>query len=118
MLELLDRTDEVGRFFNPATPQYGTPHSSSDGVYTEGLAYALDTAIRSGDAAREKRYREALHLALRNLISLQYTAEEAASFEHPTWVRGALRTKRGSDYIRIDTTQHTMDAFRKVLPLL
>jgi hypothetical protein len=30
-----DILDIVGRFYNPEFPQYGTPHSASDGVYTE-----------------------------------------------------------------------------------
>ncbi len=109
LLELLDRTEYVGRFYNPLTPQYGSPHSSSDGVYTEGLAYALDTAIRMQDATRMARYTDALTLAVTNLMNLQITNGQDT---------GAIRIRADNDWIRIDTVQHALDAFRKARTVL
>ena len=115
LLELQDTTKYIGRFFDPATPQYGTPHSSSDGVYTEGLAYAYEAATVLGDTARQQRYRRAMELSVRNLLSLQYTADTASRYEHPDRVIGAFKFDRDRSGIRIDSTQHVMDAYRKML---
>lgn len=117
LLELLDRTDFVGRFYKPETSYYGTPHVASDGVYTEGLAYAYEIAKRVGDSERMKQYEEALYLALQNLRSLQYTDERLARFSHeePWRLLGAFMYRVGDSRIRTDNTQHTIDAYRKIL---
>lgn len=123
LLEMLDRSDHVGRFFNPATPQYGNPHASSDGVYTEGLSYALEIARIVGDKKRMASYQSALDIAFRHLVSLQYTEANSSHLPTPKRSIGAFRirrTKKESPFserpgsnIRIDSVQHTMDAFRK-----
>ncbi len=115
LLELLDHREEVGRFYNPATPQYGSPHSSSDGVFTEGLAYAYEMAELMGDIERQMIYKEAITLAISNLIKLQYTQENTAHFNRPDRVVGALKYNAERSGIRIDTVQHAMDAYRKIL---
>jgi len=118
LLEIQDRTDEVGRFYNPRTPQYGTPHSSSDGVYTEGLAYAYEVARLTGDKKREQTYDRAIRMAVNNLVTLQYDDATAAQYRHPDRAIGALKYRRDASGIRIDTTQHAMDAYRKIIQLL
>lgn len=113
LLELQDRSYRIGRFFNPETPQYGLPHSSSDGVYTEGLAYAFEVALRTGDQVRAERYLEAITIALKNIASLQYR-EKLDESPLPFYVyRGAIRTNAGKNrWARIDNAQHTIDAIR------
>lgn len=107
-------TDYVGRFYNPKFPQYGSPHSASDGVYLEGLVYAYDLAKQVGDMAHTKAYLEALQVGLFNLKVLQYEPEEAYFVEHPERVIGSVRFSAGDNRIRIDTTQHMLDALSKL----
>jgi len=115
LLELQDTTGLVGRFYNPEYPQYGSPHASSDGVYTEGLAYAYEIAKIVGDKNHTRTYKEAIKIAFNNLEWLQYK-EEVPQFDiDPARYVGALRTKADSLDIRVDTTQHAVDAFSKIL---
>jgi hypothetical protein len=108
----------LGRFYNPATPQYGSPHSSSDAVYTEGVAYAYELALELGDKARARRYREALILGLHNLRNLQYRDERMYFVRELPAVDGAMRIHTTNNAVRVDTTQHALDAFSKVAELL
>lgn len=114
LLEMLDRKHYVGRFYNPDTPQYGRPHASSDAVYTESLAAALGIARRAGDRVRIKRYRDALDLALPNLLSHQFQAAEPRFPGPPERYVGGLRTSIHSTWIRVDNTSHAADALRGV----
>ncbi|MBI4231793.1 hypothetical protein HY605_01060 [Candidatus Peregrinibacteria bacterium] len=117
LLELQDMDQDsefFGRFYDPKTPQYGSPHSASDGVYTEGLVYAFEIAESLGDDEHMELYREAVLRALNYLISLQYQSDERAEFAYFSRLEGAIRYKIGDERIRIDTTQHTLDAYRKI----
>jgi hypothetical protein len=116
LLEIQDTKKFVGRFYDPEHPEYGTPHSASDGVFTEGLAYAFDLAKKLGDKNRVKKYKNALSLAVDNLISLQYTSKNPKYADHWRYL-GAVRYRVGDPRIRIDTTQHTLDAYRKLLSI-
>jgi len=119
LLELQDTGPGfTGRFYNPETPQYGSPHASSDAVYTEGLAYAYEIAKLAGDTEHEQRYRQALEIAFENLEWLQYQEEIPTFPVEPERYIGALRTKADSFWIRVDTTQHAVDAFTKLLDVL
>jgi len=109
LLEIFDEKAFVGRFFNPATPEYGTPHVSSDGVYTEGLAYALELAVYKKDKKRVRRYRDCLYKAVTNLKGLQYDNPK-----DPEKIRGAFQQKLGDPRIRTDNVQHIVDAFDKI----
>lgn len=115
LLELQDTTKHIGRFFNPATPQYGTPHVSSDGVYTEGLAYAYEIAKLSDNGELQQRYRQALIIAVENLITLQYNEQTAAKYNNPNRAIGAFKYSADRSGIRIDSVQHAMDAYRKIM---
>lgn len=108
LLELQERTNmtTLGRFYNSSTPQYGSPHSSSDAVYTEGLAYAYEIAVILNDSVHQEIYRKALVLAVHNLLTLQYHTGDHR-------IHGAVRYNVDDPRIRVDTTQHTLDAFRK-----
>jgi len=89
-------------------PEYGTPHSSSDGVYTEGLAYAYEVARLVNDTEHQNKYKIGIILGVHNLVSLQYDSSDDK-------IDGAIRYNIDDYRIRIDTTQHTIDAFRKIL---
>ena len=127
LLEIQDRMHHVGRFYNPATPQYGTPHASSDGVYTEGLTYAYEIAKMLNDQTRMAIYKEALEIGFKHLISLQYNKNNSEHLPAPEKTLGAFRirrtapdasfTERTGSNVRIDSVQHTMDAFRKYFSL-
>ena len=117
LLQIQDTERFVGRFYNPATPQYGTPHASSDAVYTEGLAYAYDVAKMAGDAARTARYHDAIVLGVHNLESLRYEPrfwyfDDGEASER---LRGGIMTNACSRWIRIDTTAHAIDGLTKIL---
>jgi len=115
LLKTQDTTNEIGRFYDPDHPEYGSPHASSDGVYTEGLAYAYEIAKLTGNKNHQKLYEDSLQLAVGNLISLQYTKDTAAQYKRPDRAIGALRYSTDRSGIRIDTVQHTLDAYRKIL---
>ncbi len=118
LLETLDRTNYIGRFYNPSTPQYGSPHISSDGVYTEGLAYALEIAQLKGNQYLQEIYLQALTLAVQNIKSLQYNKENTARFKRPDRVIGSFRKHVDGTSTRIDNVQHIMDAYRKLMDIL
>ena len=105
------------RFFNPLFAQYGTPHSSSDGVYTEWLAYAREIARELWDEIHMEKYEQALKLAVGNLVNLQYTEKDSELVFYPI-LQWAVKTKIGNRDTRIDTTQHAMDGFRKIRSLV
>lgn len=117
VLELQDTTEFVGRFFNPETPQYGSPHTSSDGVYTEGLAYAYEIALLTKDNQRADKYLKAIGLSIPNLRSVQFTPEECKNFRLPHRAIGGFRSNATGTWIRIDCGQHIMDAYRKLFRL-
>ncbi len=109
--------DFLGRFYHPDFPQYGSPHSASDGVYVEGIAYAYELADWLGDEARKNTYKKAIEIGVHNLLYLQYKDSNSYYMAHPDRVKGAIRFRADDNRIRIDTTQHMMDAFRKILEI-
>ncbi|MEW5736336.1 MAG: hypothetical protein AB1921_15935 [Thermodesulfobacteriota bacterium] len=115
LLEIQDKSRYQGRFFNPDFSRYGGTHSSSDGVFTESLAYALAAAKETGDKEREEHYRNAIKLAVQNLENLQYTVEPVRVTSGRIPVTGAIRVREDDGRVRLDSTQHGMDAMRKVL---
>jgi len=114
LLETQDTGFFVGRFYNPETPQYGTPHASSDGVYTEGLIYAYEIAMLTGDTEHQQKYLSAMKIAVQNLVSLQYNEQTAKGFKRPDRAIGAFKYEVSRSGVRIDTVQHTLDAYRKI----
>lgn len=108
----------LGRFYDPKHPEYGSPHSSSDAVYTEGLAYAYEIAKLVGDEKHIQKYRRAIILGMENLMNLQFNESEANQHPYPERILGGIRFNADDDRIRVDTTQHTIDAFTKILEVL
>ncbi|MDE2746414.1 MAG: hypothetical protein OXI41_10600 [Chloroflexota bacterium] len=87
----------VGAFQN--TPGIGTA------AYSEGIASALSIAQRSGDEDRTNRYRSALLLSMRFLLSLSLDGPEhtlVGGTEHVGAVRSALHRSG----LRCDNAQH------------
>ena len=87
----------VGAFQN--TPGIGTA------AYSEGIASALSIAQRAGDEERIERYRAALLLSMRFLLSLSLDGAEFAlvgGSEHVGAVRSALHRSG----LRCDNAQH------------
>jgi hypothetical protein len=119
----IENNETLGRFFNYTYRNYGKPHSSSDGVYTEGLAYAYEIALNLDDEEHINKYKTAIELGSKNLIRLQYNESEAQNYNHPERIVGALRINNSRSpnisrlNIRIDTTQHAMDGFRKIISI-
>jgi len=88
---------------------------SSDAIYTEGLSYAYEIARIVGDKEHQETYRSAIILGAHNLINLQFKDSNVCNFQHPERVKGAIRYRVDDNRIRIDTTQHTIDAFMKII---
>lgn len=103
--------DYEGRFYDPVHPEYGTPHSSSDGVYAEGIAYAYGLAKELNYTGREKFYYDRFMLASKNLIRLQFDGVNMYYLTRPERVEGAIRSGVSNNVIRTDTTQHITDGY-------
>jgi len=119
LLKIQDKknNETLGRFYNISTPQYGSPHSSSDAVYTEGLTYAYEIADLIDDKNHKEKYLEAIRIGSLNLIKLQYNESNSKGFIKPNKIIGAIRINKDNSDIRVDTTQHTIDAFGKILEI-
>ena len=122
VLELQDQKgkpyiDFLGRFYNPETPQYGTPHSASTAVYLEGVAYAYEIAEMVEDFERVYEYKKSIVLGTHNLMNLQFKGADMYYMANPQRVWGAIRVEVDNSRIRIDTTGHTIDAFRKIVEI-
>ncbi len=110
--------DLIGRFYTLEYAEYGSPHAASDGVYLEGIAYAYEIATLVWDVQHQKKYRDAIELALHNIYTLQYDVEDAYFVESPERVLWAVRFNATDNRIRIDTTQHVVDALIKIEDVL
>lgn len=119
LLELLDREVFIGRFYKVELEAEGqqAPHSSSDAVYTEGLLYAYEVAQLLEDRAHVESYGEAIALALNRLMALQYDEEVPGFDAEPSMYVGAIPIHETRPDIRVDTTQHALDAMEKYLKL-
>ncbi len=106
--------DYLGRFYDPDNPEYGVPFSGSTGVYVEGLTYAYELAELDKDYGRMYRYEKSILLGVHNLINLQFDGTDMYYLSHPERVEGAIRFRVDDNRIRIDTTQHAIDALSRV----
>ena len=94
----------VGAFQN--TPGIGTA------AYSEGIASALSIAQRAGDEERAERYRSALLLSMRFLLTLSLDGPDHALVGGPEHV-GAVRSALHRSGLRCDNAQHyLMSMFR------
>jgi hypothetical protein len=98
----------LGRFYEYDYSDFGSPHSASDGIYTESLAYAYEIAEFSNDSYNMSRFKTGIILGVHNLINLQYVTNDEKT-------NGAIRYNVDDNRIRVDSTQHTIEALSKVL---
>lgn len=119
LLEIQDteNIETLGRFYNSMYPEYGSPHSSSDGVYTEGLVYAYEIAEMINDKIHKDIYLAAIRLGVHNLISLQYNKSNSQIYDNPEKILGGIQINIDNPRLRIDTTQHTLDAYHKIIEI-
>jgi len=114
LLEIQDTTETIGRFYNPKTPEYGSPHSSSDAVYLEGLSYAYEVAQKEQDQEHIERYKKAIDLSVLHLKKMQYAGPQGIFSANPDAYIGAVRINDTNPEIRVDTTQHMIDALSQL----
>jgi hypothetical protein len=108
--------DWAGQFRHP---RWGyASNSASTAVYAESLASASELARDAGDRGRESAYAAAARLAAWNLANLQFRGENMYYVAHPEKVRGGIRTSVYENRLRIDNTQHAIDALRVILAVL
>jgi len=112
------RPDEEGRFFNPKYRDWGPPHSSSTGIYLEGLAYAYRLAKERDDAAEARRFEEAVRKGTRALMQVQWTPESAYYIQEPSRVVGHFKVSVTNNVGRIDQLGHAANAFVVVQDVL
>lgn len=112
------RPDEVGRFFNPKYRDWGPPHSSSTGIYLEGLAYAYRLAKERGDTREMERYEDAIRQGTRALLQVQWTPESAYYVEEPSRVVGHFKVSVTNSIGRIDQLGHAANALVMVQNVL
>ena len=109
--------DTLGRFYDPSRP-FGPPHSSSTGVYLEGLIDAFKLARQTGDDDRMNNYRKAINRGLRSAMQLQFVDEVDMYYVSPSmlpYVEGGIRTTVYNNEIRCDNVQHNLMAVLKIL---
>jgi hypothetical protein len=109
--------DYLGRFYDPLIPEYGVPASSSTAIYVEGLCYAYEIAKIIKDTERMFIYKKAIILGAYSLMNLQFTGDDMYYLGHPERVEGSVRSSETNNSIRVDNTQHTIDAFSKITGL-
>jgi AMMECR1 domain-containing protein len=107
--------DYLGRFYDPEHPEYGVAFSGSTAVDVEGLVYAYEAARQKNDLERMSEYKKAIFLGAHNLMNMQFKDSNMYYLSHPERVVGSIRYDVDDHRIRIDTTQHTIDAFQKII---
>jgi hypothetical protein len=117
LIKFQDTTQIIGRFHQPGYLKSGQPDSSTDGVYTESVAYAYDLAKQKNDFMHQAGYKTAIQLSVKHLTGLQYTKEYSMDSNRKEKVAGAFRISTENQRIRLDCTQHVMDAYRKIMEI-
>ena len=110
--------DETGRFFNPQYASWGPPHSSSTGIYTEGISYAYMLAEVRGDVTRMQKYRAAALAGARSLLLVQWTSDAAYYLKYPERVVGSFKVTITDNRGRIDQIGHAGNALSRVQAII
>lgn len=107
--------DMRGRFYKPGG-RFGPPHSSSTGVYLEGLIDAFVMARDTGDEERMARYRQAICRGLRSVMQLTFK-DDIDMFYVGLRDRafGGVRETVYNNEIRVDNVQHNLMGILKIL---
>jgi len=74
-------------------------------------------ALLLGDKTHQRLYLTALQRSMKNLKTLQYTKADCKDVKFPKRCTGAFRPSVTSKWSRVDTGQHIMDAFRKLIAI-
>jgi hypothetical protein len=112
--QITELPDELGRFYNAKHVEWGPPHSSSDGIYLEGLTYAYELANLLQDNAHSGKYRQSIRLGTRALLQIQWTPDSAYYLNHPERVVGAFKRTILKNNLRIDQIGHALNALTRV----
>jgi len=107
--------DMRGRFYKPGG-RFGPPHSSSTGVYLEGLIDAFVMARETGDEERMATYRQAICRGLRSVMQLTFK-DDVDMFYVGARNRafGGVRETVYNNEIRVDNVQHNLMGIIKIL---
>ncbi len=109
--------DMRGRFY-AGGGRYGPPHSSSTGVYLEGLIDAFELARTVEDTQRMQVYRQAICRGLRSVMQLVF-ADDVDMFYVGDHYRertlGAVRETVYDNVVRVDNVQHNLMGIYKIL---
>jgi len=111
----LQYDDMRGRFYKPGG-RFGPPHSSSTGVYLEGLIDAFVMARDTGDEERMATYRQTICRGLRSVMQL--TFKDDVDMFYVTMRNRAFGGVRETVYvneIRVDNVQHNLMGIIKIL---
>ena len=114
LIKIQDTYSYAGRFYNRHYPEYGKPHSASDGVYTESLVTAYKIALDVDDQRHQKKYYEGIELAINNLAKLQYCNSHSEVEGVDKSDCGGIRSREDYTSIRVDNVAHMMDAMLKI----
>jgi hypothetical protein len=88
------------------------------GSYLEGFTDALELARAVGDKERAAKYEQAVRLAARFVMQLEFRPEEAYYVQSPTDTIGGIRTSPTNNLLRIDHCQHSLIALMKAQRVL
>ncbi|MGH7885287.1 MAG: hypothetical protein ACRENO_06290, partial [Thermodesulfobacteriota bacterium] len=113
--EINQYKDTEGRFYSSEN-RFGPPHSSSTGVYLEGLIDAYKLAKAAGDNQRMDEYRKSILKGIRSVMQLQFADEiDTYYISKKDKVLGGIRTTVYDNTIRVDNVQHNLMGIIKIL---
>ena len=107
--------DYLGSFSDPKIKGYQVPHSPTNAVIVEGLAYAYELARDTGDVTRTEKYRKSVLLGAHNLMNLQFVGANMYYMPKSERAEWGIHYGPYDNRIRVDNVQHTIDAFTKIL---
>ena len=103
-----------GRFYSTGK-DYGPPHSSSTGVYLEGLIDSFELARKHNKYEKLEKYRLSILRGLRSVLQNQFNKKEELFYiDEPIRAWGGIRTTVYNNEIRVDNTQHNLLAVIKI----
>ncbi|MCH8991894.1 MAG: hypothetical protein IIA44_09135 [Acidobacteria bacterium] len=90
----------------------------STAAYLEGIADALDVALRRNDSTRSTEYERALRHGVRFVLQLQVRPEEAYYSPAPSDMVWGVRASPTNNLLRIDSCHHALTALTKTSNVL
>lgn len=103
--------DFEGRFFSPARPDFGPPHTSSTGVYVDGLTFAYQLALLENVECLAKRFEHAIMSGIRSVqCSLINISDPLLGYVYSLQAAGGVKTNPYDQLIRVDNVQHALAA--------